>query len=276
MTQATTGSEPLLLFEALKTHCSPSLMADLRREELQLTRYQHQQRGQPLLSDVSELRQPNDGDWMDGQRDFSDFYNAWDRVLENFQGIIEQGAVELDGVQILPVATTDRVDLPGAWAAMMRFDLRANTIGTHHAKYASIRVHRPRPAKADVPPGVCSARMSTDASGKVWLKPTDVGSLSDDTILSLLEEHARRVVGTPDAKLISPGKVSFLPIILRKMTHRAELGELLPRLVDEGEYLAQWIASKIDHHHLPSAGTITKTLGKNYAVLKARSTAATQ
>ncbi|WP_431266967.1 hypothetical protein [Dankookia sp. P2] len=56
-------------------------------------------------------------------------------------------------------------------------------------------------------------------------------------MLALLETHAERVIRSPDAKLIAPGKISLMPLVRGKMRHRAEVEELLPTLKEESAAL---------------------------------------
>lgn len=291
-------ADPALpLRDAILKWCSQPLVSDVQAAECRLTYAEHNHLGLILLGEREALRQPDRFDHA-SSGDYNALRTAWDCVLQDLRRRIESNALFVEGVRLAPERGTLPEEISNHWAADMSFDVTRNTISLGRERFGSIRVsttqnplrsQRTRMETSDgMHPddarstGIAASNLTTGrrfrltAAGLYYLAPEDVGQLSDDTLLALLEEHARRVIGTPDARLISPGKVSFLPIILRKMTHRAERGELLPRLVDEGEYLAQWIASKVEHHHLPAAGTITKTLGKSYAVLKARSTAATQ
>ncbi|WPB83746.1 hypothetical protein [Sediminicoccus rosea] len=287
----------LPLRDAVLKWCSQPLVSDVQVAECRLTYAEHNHLGLILLSEREALRQPDRFDHA-SSGDYNALRTAWDCVLQDLRRRIESNALFVDGVRLAPERGTLPEEISNHWAADMSFDVMRNTISLGRDRFGAIRVSTTRiPLRSDRAGMEISAgahpdsEPSTEAAassaypgrpfkltkaGLYDLAPEDVVRLSDDTLLALLEEHARRVIGTPDAKLISPGKVSFLPIILRKMIHRAERGELLPRLADEGEYLAQWIASKVEHHHLPAAGTITRTLGRNYAVLKARSTAATQ
>ncbi len=87
----------------------------------------------------------------------------------------------------------------------------------------------------------------------------------------MLEDHARRVVEGPDAKLIAPGKISLMPIIKRKMLYRAEQGETRETLAAECRELADWIATKVPSHQVPAADTIENVLRNDYRPLKPRS-----
>ena len=109
------------------------------------------------------------------------------------------------------------------------------------------------------------------AGAPAALRPEDLPNLSDEMVLALLEEHARRVVESPDAELFPPGKISFMPLILRKMEARAAAGELLPELAGEAAWLAAWIKGKAPSHQTPTASTIENSLRSRYRPLKPRS-----
>ncbi len=285
------------LREAILTWCDPILVADIKNAERRLTYEDHAEMSLALLAERETLKKPDRFD-RTSSGDYAALRGAWDYLVRDLRDRIERRALFVEAVRLAPERGTAVEQINNHWAADMTFDVMRNTLSLGRDRFGSVRISAtPIPVRSDSAPTQASSHIASQygpaesatackagsyppfsltADGHYVVAPEDVAQLSDDTLLALLEEHARRVVGTPDARLISPGKVSFLPIILRKMMHRAERGELLPKLVDEGEYLAQWIASKVQHHHLPSAGTITKTLSKNYAVLKAQSTAAIQ
>ena len=121
-----------------------------------------------------------------------------------------------------------------------------------------------------------SASATPTVSGCSPLRPEDVPALSDDTILALLEEHARRVVEGPDAKFVAPGKVSVMPLVKRKMEYRAGKGELLPDLAGEAAWLEAWIKESAPSHHTPTAGAIENSLRAVYRGLAPRSKAMIQ
>lgn len=295
-TELDLGASPfqLPLREAILEWCDPDLIADLYKAERRMTYSEHAPMRLALLADRSTLARPTrDPFFRSESGDYAAVREAWTQLLHDLRRRIERNDLYLEGVRLAPERQTTPEGISNTWAADMNFDVLNNTVSLGRLRFGALGVSTRIPPLHVEPPGVnagghlelsvipqdagsslaagVTPPFAVNADGLYKVDSDDVARLSDETILDLLEEHGRRVVGTPDAKLISPGKVSFLPIILRKMMHRAKHGELLPRLVDEGEYLAQWIASKIDHHHLPSGGTITKTLGKNYAVLKAQS-----
>jgi hypothetical protein len=261
------------LLGAIRNYCDPALITDLMLAERRLTESQHSGTGQPLLSAIANLRQPRRDEWMSSGARIPEFDRAWDRLIANFRELVERGSMELDGVQLKPVVTTERMEIPGDWAAMMRFDFKANAISTYEARYGSIRVYRKRPARAVNPalqPLVFPPAPS--AEGPVALEPADVGSLSDEAIIRLLEEHGQRVVGGSDFPLIQPSKVSFGPILCRRMEWRAERGQLASSLAGECEELVRWLGTVIVHHQIPTARGAEAPLRDLYRRLKAGST----
>ncbi len=102
---------------------------------------------------------------------------------------------------------------------------------------------------------------------------TNVRTLTDDEVLHLLEDHARRVIEN-DALLIAPVEIFFLPRAAIKMKHGAQPGGLLPTMNAEALFLEGWVAEKVTHHQIPKMATIAKVLGPQYGVLKTRSRAA--
>ncbi len=76
-----------------------------------------------------------------------------------------------------------------------------------------------------------------------------------------------------DARLLAATtiKASMMPIIRRKMQHRASTGELLETLADEGAELCRWIEAKVPSHQVPTPGAIENALRREYRDLKAQS-----
>jgi hypothetical protein len=70
---------------------------------------------------------------------------------------------------------------------------------------------------------------------------------------------------------LDPGitKVSFMPIILRKMRARAEAGAMFDTLSAEAAELERWIQDKAPSHQTPTAGAIENALRIEYKRLKA-------
>ncbi|HEY8609857.1 MAG TPA: hypothetical protein VIL69_01040 [Roseomonas sp.] len=63
-----------------------------------------------------------------------------------------------------------------------------------------------------------------------------------------------------------------MPLIKRKMRHRAATGEMLPNLASEAAELAVWIGTKAVSHQVPTERAIENSLRQEYAVLRAEFT----
>lgn len=270
---------------ALLTWCDASLVEALRREEVRFTEREHAGLGLPLLSEPSAMRQISGYDWMSGGLTDTVLRRAWARLFDDLRQRVERGELFLEGVRLAPERSTVPEEISNSWAADLEFDLDRNTIRLGHERFGAVTVStRPSPWQpvlergASAPGAIAGTNPFASPAPPPGhqIRPADVPSFSDKLILALLEEHGRRVVGSPDAKLISPGKVSLLPIVARKLRHRAAAGELAPTLAAEGKVLAEWIASKVEHLQVPTAATITKVLGGTYWAEKARSNAAIQ
>jgi hypothetical protein len=175
----------------------------------------------------------------------------------------------LRGTQTKPVRLPAPQLIPGVLAADCQFDFDSNTVTVDEQRFVSVVASRTpflnAPSAAEQ-----AARSSSPITSET------IRAFTDDEVMLLLEDHARRVIAGPDSKLIAPGKISLLPIVAGKLRHRAENGELLDTTAAETRWLAEWIASKVTLHQVPTAGTIAKVLGSEYKQLKARSKAAIQ
>jgi hypothetical protein len=259
----------LSLFEALKLWCDPVLVARIHDEERKLIPYELHQFPMPKLLPEAEWGKPRSGSW--GSTDYVFLTAAWNDLTHDFRRRIEVGELYLEGVLSGDDPEAQPETIPNIWAAELKFDLNANVVVRGSRTYLAVTVSRtPSPWTAVGPSREAELhshrRLSQDA----------VAALDDDEVLALLEEHARRVIASPDAALIAPGKISLIPIVKGKMEYRAAHGELLPTLAEEATVLSDWIGSKVSLHQTPSAATISKVLSKTYAALKARSNAAIQ
>lgn len=256
----------ITLREALIQWADSDLVEAVRANERTFTAYDLQNYMPAKLSPPSE--------WAKGSprglsgADFTLLDAAWEALMRDFNSRVLRREIYLAGVQVAPALESSSRAIPNVWASEFIYDFENNGIIVHQRRYTAATASRHPFTDGEEEQGLTTPPEP--------LSPDDVPGLDDETILALLEEHGRRVVRSEDAKLIAPGKVSFIPIVKRKMEHRAEQGELLPKISQEAVFLEGWIASKITHHHLPTAGTIAKTLNKDYAVLKARSNAAIQ
>jgi hypothetical protein len=191
---------------------------------------------------------------------------AWERLRQDFRDRIQRGEIHLQGVQTAPERQSHPAPLNGLWAAEFSFDFPAGRIvvgPTHPLRYAAVVASRTPFTSSDAVPQPSEAALS--------ITPATVASLDDETILALLEEHAARVIATEDAKLIAPGKISLMPIIRRKMLHRAEQGEICLTLADEAKALAAWIETKVMSHQVPTVGRIENVLRGEYRLLRPQS-----
>jgi hypothetical protein len=181
-------------------------------------------------------------------------------IVADMRPLIEDGRFHLRGVQTTPDARTFSEILPSVWAADFEMNLDTNAVEFHGRRFVRVRAFAGAASAHDVPKAATA------------LRPEDVPQLSDEAILTLLEEHAKRVVEN-DTPMFPPGKISLMPIIRRKMEYRAKAGELESKLASEAAFLFQWIMDRLPSHQTPTAATIENSLRNNYAALKARSTA---
>ena len=177
-----------------------------------------------------------------------------------------------------PTPETNRKPIPQAWASDAKIDVPRGVVDVVGHRYVSVRATR-APLPVDPSPEMLAAALDKHEARPAQRQPItaeNVTELSDDEVLLLLEEHGERVVRSPDAKLIAPGKISLMPIVRRKMIARADAGDIMTTKGAECRYLARWIAEKVRHFATPTEGTISKMLGKDYEVEKARSNAEIQ
>jgi hypothetical protein len=73
-----------------------------------------------------------------------------------------------------------------------------------------------------------------------------------------------------ESNLKLPVKVSFIPILRRKLQRRFELGENAPTLGAEAAALESWIKGKVDGHQTPTAGHIENELREDHRRLRAQ------
>jgi hypothetical protein len=200
---------------------------------------------------------------------------AWDGLLEDFRLRVEAGRIHLSGVQVHPDPQEVRTAIPGVWAATYRIDYKAGTLTGAGRGYVSVRLSAepvaaarpPAPAAGAAPPP--SAPAAPAHRGPIT--EARARGLTDDELFLLLEEYARRVVEEEGTGLKMPVKISYVPIVRRKMRHRAERGELRGTLAAEAADLAEWIKTRASSHQTPTAGTLENELRDDYRELKARS-----
>ena len=272
------GSEHrrLPLLQAISRWCDPWLLLGVRQNESAFRTDEIRDFGFSQLSVTSgprrSARRRSAEEYAGLRRSLE---SSWVDLLKDMQTRVAAEEIYLYGVQTQPNLATNHERIPATWAFDLQIDAKSRSITAHGLRWTAVECW------LDLADAGTEAveRAVTDPvppAPRATLQPEDVTSLTDEAILILLEEHAKRVVEGPEAKLIAPGKISLLPIIKHKMEHRAAQGVLLPKLADEVEVLADWIASKVKSHPVPKALTIGKVLGKTYEALKARSTPAIQ
>lgn len=250
------------LRNALLQRCFEERIEDVNQAEAYFTSQDLAALGFPNMGGTSNRGSPAPLS-SDYQSTLNALKHAWEGLLLDFRKRIEQGQLHLLGVQTRPQLQLEESLIPPQWAADYRFDVLNGTLAVG-STYRFVRV-----VAIDGPPQKPPTNQPVQEQALTVLRPEDLPSLGDDMVLLLLEEHAKRVVASPDAKLIAPGKISLMPIIRRKMLHRAEQKQTRETLAAEASELADWIASKVQSHPTPSAGTIKNTLRKEYRGLKA-------
>jgi hypothetical protein len=212
-----------------------------------------------------EAHQPNGSSWMAGPPSYEDLLAAWSALETDFRQRLLT-TIFLEGLQTRPAREEQRQLIPQEWAADAAFDLARGVIEVDDMRFAGVTASLSRPAQI-------AANTSASASDRSIPPITEdnVRDLTDDEVLLLLEDHARRVLASDDAELITPGRVSVMPLIKRKMQARATSGELLRSIGTETRVLADWISTRVPSHQVPTSKAIANTLRGDYAVLTARS-----
>jgi hypothetical protein len=265
-----TADQELPLAEALVRWTDPASIAALRAEEQRHLPYHVHEYYRLLerrlqLSRDSELRQPAPKAGWGAVPDMGGLTSARRALERDLQIRIERGEFHLRGVRTMPTRETVPSSLQSAWAADFQFDFHAGRVSVGVDTYVAVA------AVKGLAPALPTGE--TMAAGRAIPPITEdnVRELADDEVLLLLEDHARRVVENHEAPLIQPSKVSFGPIILRKMRLRAERGELLGTLTAETQMLAAWIQGKSPSHLTPTAAALENSLRTEYWLLKPQS-----
>ena len=260
---------PVTIRNAVLQFCFGERVEDVQVCERYFTSQQLAEFGYPNLAGASNRGEPKDP----GARrlDFQvGLISAWKGLLLDLRERLVRGEIAVTGVRTHPNPTTERTIIPGVWAHDFRIDALNNTVTFRQTRYVAILIGEPECFPEAVPELKQSEGEPTNSTIPP-ITPENVRGLSDDEVLLLLEDHAQRVIDGPDAKLIAHVKVSVMPIIKRKMQHRAKAGELLDTLAAEAQILADWIETKIPSHQAPGAGAIKNKLRVEYARLRAQS-----
>jgi hypothetical protein len=271
------ASGRLTMADALIRWCDTSLVEAVRAEERRHTAIELALWPEPKLSSSDEWRQPTKNSWMAGGLPITGLSAMWRELVRDFRKRIEAGAIHLEGVEVTDGYDAEATGLRGVFAAEFKFNFSGNTLQLGKKRYTAITASRTPPApKPIVPDSPASTAPTAREMIATAITPETVKDLSSETILALLEENAKRVIADPTAKLFPPGKLTVMPLIQGKMRHRAAQAELLTTLAAEAAWLHDWASSRVELHSVPGVPTIQKVLGKEYAVLKTRSKAATQ
>ncbi len=259
----------LRLREALIEWCDPELVAAVLRTERLIPAAQGKMGGRIHLCPPGEIRKPLGADdkidWVDERQ----YYDAWHALEADFVRRVEEGELHLTGVELAPELTTEPRAIPGVWASSCQFFFGSSRL---HVRRPKVYLHFGAVTVSRQPPDGGAALVQAPSQRlPARIMPENVATLSDDLILRLLEEHADRVLRSPDAQLIEPGRISLLPIIKRKLLMRAEQGETRETWKAEAQWLASWIESKVRSHHVPVASTIERSLRGYYSPPNRRS-----
>ena len=266
--------EHLTLLRALLEWCDLRLVNSVRIAERghtagELSGYMRNIIGfpEPRLTPPDQWRQSPADDWMrGGPTNFTQLNLAWDALSRYFRAQIETGALYLEGVEVTGTYDAEPQALRGAFASEYEFDFNRNVLRIGKKRYTAVTVSRT--------PGVWAGIEGSTIRPRHELTPGDVPDLTDEFILALLEEHAKRVVKSEAPNMFPPGKISLMPIIRRKMRWRAEHRQLLSSITAEAGMLESWIKAALPSHQTPTAATIKKVMGPEYEALKTRSTGA--
>ncbi len=252
----------LPLDEALTEWSDGQLLANVVRAERPFSPESLKARGRLHLGGARAEHTPGRYVAADHMRTESALLDtAWRELVGEFSRKIDREQLFLYGVPGAAQGEAERELIPNAFAADLEFDFVVGSAHRGTRRWVSVRCTTGR---LDARPN------STDPVGSAQheFRVEDLPALSDEMVLALLEEHARRVVESADAKLIAPGKISVMPIIRRKMEQRAASGEMLTRLAPECKFLERWIQDKVRSHQTPTAASIENALRSDYARLK--------
>jgi hypothetical protein len=265
-----TGPDPaerLRVADALRLWCDPGLVRAVVAAESKYTEVTIHKLGHPNLGGARPAR--DRGALVDSstlQRNHDAYMFAWNALAADFRRRLVGGELYLLGVLVHPERETAHRPVPGVWAAEYEIDYETDELRVAGRRYVAVVCTRTPPADPEAPrtdPGRAPSPITAEG----------VGDLSDEEVALLLEEHARRVVENADARLLAAAtiKASMMPIIRRKMQHRASTGELLETLADEAAELRRWIEAKVPSHQVPTPGAIGNALRREYRDLKAQS-----
>jgi hypothetical protein len=236
------------------------LMTGLAAKEAAAVRYRKR-----LFQPAGAQDDAGDASTCDDQRHFEE---AERKLLDDFRRRIERGEVALRGFQTRPAPLTTTTLIPGCWATDFVFDLKVDAIDFHDQRYVGVRAFdgaaQDTSSDGSGVGAAAAGPFQLDRLGRYVIEPQHVASLSDETVLTLLEDHARRVVEEEAGPLLLPSKISFAPILLRQMRWRAGRGEGVRPLQAECVALVAWLRSKVPSHQTPTPKSMTDAMRSEY------------
>lgn len=254
------------LLQGVIQWCDQCLIAKIVEAEMTFSFVDLERSSWPQISHESK-RNLNDYGMRSSHEYLSEARGAYWLALErDLKARLADERLHLEAVPVTEDMNQAAQAIRGAFAAEFYFDFKMNTVRFKQQKFVNATLSLMPSPWAPLEIGTTPLSRAAPA-----LKVCD---LSTDQILELIEEHARRVITDPEAKLMPPGKVSLIPLVRMKMQERALRDALEPTLKGETAWLAEWIADKAEHWDTPKAATIARSLGTTYAMLKARSNAA--
>ena len=228
--------------------------------------------GRPRLSAESELRQPGAHEGMIGTPDYGMLIAAHAELVQDFRDRMTRSEFHLRGVQTRPTLTAEARNIAGVWAAECEFDFRGNCVTVASKRFVAVAASRELAADALDDSSRAAAFALPGSNVSAWAPtPTDVADLSDEIILALLKEHARRVIESPGPKMMARIKDVLQPLIVRRLERRAAQGLLAAMLAEEARQLQSWIGEVASWHPIPKSQTVENNIRDAYNALKARS-----
>jgi hypothetical protein len=199
--------------------------------------------------------------------------DAWKTAIRSFCAWLPRHAA-ITGVRTRPELSPERKPIPGAWASDAQIDFHVSALTIGDVRYSAVEIaERSDDVRAQAPISELTHR---DRTTPEPITAESVRRATTEELVLIHEELYQRVIKEPDAKVMAPGKTSVMPLVARMMRERAASGALLPTRKAEALYLAKWIKEKAPTHQTPTAATIEKVLGTEYAVLRERSKAEIQ
>ncbi len=266
MTETANRATPrieLRLLDAIVRWCDQDLIWRIRRKEMVFTlaeRRHHElpsiSREEPPAAALVEFGPQH------RPRVAEQLHWLWDVAADDFKERLKARELFIRAVPITNLVPAESISIPVAWVPVLRVSVAEEVIGVGDQLYGDILVSdHPWPAPRFA---------GTDADPPPAVTLVDVPALSDEMVLMLLEEHAERVVRN-DSRMMDPRRISLTPIILRKLEHRAQRGEMLDGVHVEAQALHAWVKARLVSFQVPSPLSIENGIRAAYRHLNPRS-----